>query len=95
MAPEALIARGERAKQLLAEPIITEAFATLEKDVMEEWARSPIRDKEGQNELLLMVKTARKFKAIFETLMATGEMAAHNLKTPRLTRTLERFGIHD
>ena len=94
MTPDELILRAEKAQRLLNDPLIREALQTLEKDVAEAWATSAIRDKEGQNELLLMMKTARKFKAIFETYVQTGEVEKSKLQTPRLTRTLERFGVY-
>lgn len=94
MTPDELIIRAERAKQLLAEPLIVEAFKRLESDVFEAWAKTGIRDKEGQHELLLMIQTARKFRAIFEQIVITGEIEAKNLTTPQLKRQLERFGIY-
>jgi hypothetical protein len=88
-----LIHRAERAKQLLQEPLIVEALQKLEQDVMEAWSTCAIRDKEAQHELLLMVQTARKFRALFAQVIATGEIEAAQLKTPKLTRVLGRFGI--
>jgi hypothetical protein len=41
-----------------------------------------------------MMKTARKFRAIFTAIVMTGEVEKSKLKTPKLTRTLERFGIY-
>jgi hypothetical protein len=92
--PDELILRAERAKQLLAEPLIKESLDRLEKDISEAWARTGIRDKEGQHELLLMMQTARKFRALFEQIVITGEIESGRLKTPPLKRTLERFGIY-
>ena len=84
--------RAERAQQLLNDPLFQEASERLERDIFEAWARTGIRDKEGQHELLLMLQTARKFKAIFQGFIATGEM--QKLQTPMLKRTLERFGVY-
>lgn len=89
-----MIHRGERAKQLLAEPLIQESLKRLETDIFEAWAKTGIRDKEGQHELLLMVQTARKFKALLEQIVITGEIEAQQIKTPKLRRTLERFGVY-
>ena len=77
------------------EPLIKESLEKLEQDVFEAWARSGIRDKEGQHELLLMIQTARKFKALLEAVVMTGEIEKQNLRTPKLKRALERFGIYD
>jgi hypothetical protein len=95
LTPDELIIRGERAKQLLAEPLIADSLKRLETDIFEAWSRTGIRDKEGQHELLLMIQTARKFRAILEQVMVTGEVEAKNLQTPKLRRTLERFGVYN
>jgi hypothetical protein len=95
LTPEELIHRAERAKQLLAEPLIADSLKRLETDIFEAWARTGIRDKEGQHELLLMLQTTRKFRALLEQIVMTGEMEAHQIKTPRLKRELERFGIYN
>lgn len=94
MSPEELAARGERARQFLNDSLFQEAMQTLERDVFEAWSTCAIRDKEGQHELLLMIQTARKFKAIFENIVATGELAKADIKAPRLKRVLERFGVY-
>lgn len=93
MTPEQLIARAEAAKRILEDPLVQEAFKTLETDVCEAWMKSGIRDAQGQHELLLMAQTARKFKAIFETLVQTGEVERHRLSKPKLHRVLDRFGV--
>jgi hypothetical protein len=93
--PEELIIRAERAKQLLADPLIADSLKRLETDIFEAWAKTGIRDKEGQHELLLMVQTARKFRALFEQLVMTGEVEAHRLKTPKLRQVLGRFGVYN
>lgn len=95
MTPEELIIRAERAKQLLADPLIADSLKRLETDIFEAWAKTGIRDKEGQHELLLMVQTARKFRNIFEQIVMTGELEAQRLKTPKLTQILDRFGIYN
>lgn len=95
MTPDELIHRGERAKQLLADPLIADSLKRLETDIFEAWAKTGIRDKEGQHELLLMVQTARKFRNIFEQIVMTGELEAQRLKTPKLTQILDRFGIYN
>jgi hypothetical protein len=94
LTPDQAIQRGERAKQLLEEPLIAESLKRLETDIFEAWARAGIRDKEGQHELHLMVQTARKFRALLEQVMVTGQLEANQLKTPPLKRTLERFGVY-
>lgn len=86
------IKRGDLANRILQDAIFVECMEKLEKDVFEAWARSGVRDKEGQHELFLMIQTARKFKALFESLVATGEIEKNALKAPRL-KLLGRFGV--
>lgn len=95
MTPDELIIRAEKAKALLADPLIKDSLAQLETDIFEAWAKTGIRDKEGQHELLLMVQTARKFRALFEQIVMTGEIEANRLKTPKLRQVLDRFGIYN
>jgi hypothetical protein len=95
MTSDEQILRAEKAQRLLQDPLMAEALERLEKDVSDAWARSSIRDKEGQHELLLMMQTARKFKAIFTEYIQTGELLKHQLKTPKLRQVLTRFGVAD
>lgn len=94
MTPDELLLRADAAQRMLQDPLFKEACETLEKDIFEAWARTGIRDKEGQHELLLMLQTARKFKGIFEQIVMTGEFEKQTLNKPRLKRTLERFGVY-
>lgn len=91
--PDLAVVRANKAKQLLEEPLIKESFERLEQDIFEAWSQTGIRDKEGQHELLLMIQTARKFKALFTQIVQTGELAQKDLQKPKLTRVLGRFGI--
>jgi hypothetical protein len=95
MTPEQLILRAETAKRFLNDPLMVESLERLERDIMEAWARTGIRDREGQHELLLMIQTARKFKAIFTEIVMTGELQKQQIQAPKLTRVLERFGIYN
>lgn len=94
MTPDELIVRAEAARRILNDELFKESLEKLEKDIFDAWSRIPIRDKEGQHELLLMIQTARKFKALLETVLMTGEVEKKNLRKPQLTRTLERFGVY-
>jgi hypothetical protein len=94
LTPDELIDRAERAQRILEDPIFKESSERLEKDIVEAWARTGVRDKEGQHELHLMLQTARKFKAIFVEMVATGEIHKQELQRPKLTRVLDRFGVN-
>lgn len=68
------MARAERAKVLLSDPLIVEALKTLEDEVFQAFADSPVRDKEGREELSRLIKTARKFKGLLERAVADGQV---------------------
>lgn len=93
MTPEQLIIRADHANRILNDSLFQEAMQTLERDVFEAWARMPIRDKEGQHELLLMIQTTRKFKAIFEAVLYSGKLEKKELERPKLKQVLGRFGL--
>lgn len=93
MTPERIIERGEYAKQLLDNEILQDSFRIIERDISAAWANTPIRDKEGQHELLLMRKMLDKFKGVLLEVINDGEIEKNKLQTPKLKRTLERFGV--
>lgn len=94
MTPEQAIIRGEAARRIMDDEVFKSSMQKLEADICEAWAQMPIRDKEGQHELLLMMQTARKFKALLQTILQTGEYEKSQIQKPKLKRTLERFGVY-
>ncbi len=74
------IARGQRAAQLLAEPIIVEAFETLKSGVLNEWLKSPARDAEGREKLYLVMKATECVEMHLRNIMESGKLAEHALK---------------
>ena len=65
--------RGERAKRLLEDPMLVEAFKLLETDIIEMWVACPERDKEGQERLQRHIRDARKLKDILYGIMENGK----------------------
>jgi hypothetical protein len=80
MSIERDLTRGARAKQLLEDPLLTEAFESVEKALHDKWANAPISDRDGQHELLLMLKLMRDVRANLEHALADGNFAADKLK---------------
>jgi hypothetical protein len=76
--------RGARAQRLLSDPMIGEAFNTVERAIHDRWAESPLRDLEGQHELRLMLNLLRDVKAVFEVAVSDGKAAIEELN--RLNR---------
>ena len=75
-----LLARGTKAKALLQDPLLIEAFSNVEKAIHDAWATAPIRDVEGQMHLRLMLKLLGDVKADLEQAVTDGTMAAAELK---------------
>lgn len=73
------IQRGERARQLLEDEQLQDAFDTIEKEYMDTWLNSPERDVEGRERLRLMIKTVRRLKLELQTVMETGHIARATL----------------
>lgn len=92
MTTDAEVVEGHQARYILDHPLTVRAFKTLEDEIVEQWANCPLRDRDGQHELLLMLKVQRKFKAIFEGYIDAGMIAEERAKVPNLMRTrADRF----
>jgi hypothetical protein len=74
MSPEETIKRAERARQLLEDPLMVEAFSIIEKDITEMWVNCPERDIEGQRLLQMHIRNARKLKGILMGVMESGKL---------------------
>jgi hypothetical protein len=73
------VARGQRARAILDDPLVDEAFATIERECLGEWRRAPARDVEGRERLWLMLKMAERLKAHFVSLIDSGKLAAERI----------------
>jgi len=80
MTLESDIERGQHAKRLLNDPLIQEAFGSLSVALHTAWETSPIRDREGQHEIKLMLKLLSDLKGYFDLALSDGELAAQTLK---------------
>lgn len=69
------VRRGELARQVLDNEIYKEAWASLHAGIHQAWESSPIRDKEGQHELRLMLKLLNDLHKRMDDVMQTGKMA--------------------
>lgn len=67
--------RGELAAAVLDNQLYRESFDSVRAGIIHAWETAPIRDKEGQNELKLMLKLLTDVQRNLETVMQTGKMA--------------------
>jgi hypothetical protein len=72
-------ARGAKAREILDEPLVAEAFSKIEAEILTAWEDSPARDIEGREKLYQMLMLTRKVKRHFESVVLTGEMARRTL----------------
>ena len=73
------ILRGRDAEQLLAHPLLQEAFELIEQEYTHEWQNSPARDQDGRERLWLMLRLLKRLKGQLEQVVSTGEMAKATL----------------
>lgn len=89
---ETEILRGERARQLLDDPLLQEAFALIEQEYQKAWQESPARDVEARELLYLSLKNLAKVKGHLVQVMESGMLAKATL-AQRTGQTLKRaFG---
>ena len=79
--PQTAIDRGQRAAMLLDDPILMEALDAIEREVVDQWADCPARDKEGKEALWQLLKTSKKFRGLLLGYVETGRFEATRLKT--------------
>jgi hypothetical protein len=76
---ETEILRGERARQLLDEPLLVEAFALIEQEYHKAWQDSPARDVEAREAIFLSLKNLAKVKGHLLNVMESGQIAKASL----------------
>lgn len=76
---EDAIRRGERARAILEDALVIEAFDGIEANLLAAWRASPQRDAEGRERLWAMVAAMDAFKAAFTVYMNDGAIAAQEV----------------
>lgn len=85
------MARAAQAAELLENPLLVEALAAFDKEVIEAWKTSPARDQEGREKLFLMLQARQKFEAHLQSLVNTGKLLS--LKPPLKERLSRVVGL--
>ena len=84
------IFRGEQAKNILESAIYKESWEKVREGIITAWETSPIRDKEGQHELKLMLKCLKDVQNYMENVVITGKMAKIHLEKDSFVRNMFR-----
>ena len=93
MTPEQIITRANAAERVLDDPLVKEALATIEAQIIEAFHDCPARDMEAMRILQSELRRCRKFKDILRGAIERGKLAANDLleKENMLQRTVRRF----
>jgi hypothetical protein len=78
-----IIDRAERAKRLLADPLLREGFDLVRQGIHDTWERTPIRDQEGAHELRLMLKLLTDVESAFIQAVNDGKVLQFNVEQRR------------
>ncbi len=76
MTKQEKIAKGEHARRLLEDELLQEAFATVERDIFEEWRASNLQDYEQRSELFLTLRALERLKARLRATLDDGVIAS-------------------
>ena len=71
--------RGVRAEVLMRDPLIQEAFVTLEKEFVAAWKQTSVTDSETRENLYQLLQALDAFKGHFVRLIEDGHIAKDKL----------------
>ena len=88
--------RGERAKQLLADPMIVEALQAIKNELIQTWEATPARDIQAREWLWMMHQASLRFESVFKGFIDTGKIAKDQLvyKQSLAARTFQMMKGH-
>lgn len=75
MSPQDEIIRGERARQILEDPLVVEALSGIKSQLLEQWRLSPVKDTELRERIWAIYNGMHVFIDAFESHIATGKFA--------------------
>lgn len=67
--------RGQRARRLLADPLLQESFAAVERAIRDAWAATADDQERARERLWLMQRLLGRLKAELESVVETGRLA--------------------
>lgn len=82
--------KGDRASELLNGEIFSEAVENVRKAIIDKWQACPVRDKEGQHELHLMVKLLDELVGQINVFINEGKNARFQIESQKKREEQER-----
>lgn len=76
--------RGEQARRLLEEPLLQEAFATVESSLRDAWTATSDEAAAERERLWLMLKLLGRVRAHLTDAMETGKLSDRQLSADKL-----------
>lgn len=76
-------ARGVRARAILEDPLVAEAFAAVERGILDAWRATPARDVTGRERLFLAVGLLGRVRQALTAVVETGRLADHSIAALR------------
>ena len=67
--------REEKAKRLLNDPLLKEAFDTLEKSLYDTWCHSSVKEVDVREQTWLSMSLLERVRLHLSSIVETGEMA--------------------
>lgn len=74
--PGADIARGERARAILDDPVFQETFEIVRAGLLSTWENAPVKDTEARERAWMAVKLLTRLRAELEQFTTSGKFAA-------------------
>lgn len=71
--------RGDRARQILEDPLVVDAFAVLEKQMFDLWRETKAHEEEDRERIYWQAAAYQNFKEILLLAMTNGEVAKKQL----------------
>lgn len=76
MTNEERLRRARRARELLEDPIITDALAEIERRAIDDWLASPTANVAQREQLYWKAQGAREFRSALDAIVNDGALAA-------------------
>lgn len=79
MTDHAIVSKAARAKALIEDPVLKDAFESVRMALLERFESCPIRDREGQHEIKLMLKLLTDVHANLNSVINSGKVIEYNI----------------